>query len=124
MITETATKKIMTDTERDKLAGIADNANNYEHPDSHPATMITEDTTHRFMTDAERTKLNGIAANANNYTHPTNHPATMITEDATHRFATDAEKGVWNAKADIVISDGLPKTAPEGAFILSSAKIG
>lgn len=29
---ETSTKKIMTDTERTKLAGVADNANNYTHP--------------------------------------------------------------------------------------------
>lgn len=123
MITETSTKKIMTNIERDKLAAIEEGANKYIHPDTHAATMIKEDETHRFMTDAERTKLEGIAANANKYEHPTTHPATMITEDETHRFATDAEKDVWNAKADIVISDGLPAEAPVGAFILSSEKI-
>jgi len=35
-----------------KIAGIADNANNYIHPVNHPASIITEDGTHRFVTDA------------------------------------------------------------------------
>ena len=39
---------------KNKLDGIAENANNYEHPASHPATMITEDETHRFVTDTEK----------------------------------------------------------------------
>lgn len=40
-----------TSVEKEKLAGIAPNANKYVHPESHPATMITEDTLHRFVTD-------------------------------------------------------------------------
>lgn len=81
-----------TTTEKNKLAGIAANANKYVHPDTHPATMIVEDTTHRFITDvqrdtwnakvdkqagkglstndyttAEKTKLAGLT----NFTHPT-----------------------------------------------------
>lgn len=125
IITETTTKKILTDVERTKLAGVENNANNYSHPASHPATMITEDASHRFATDTEKStwngkanntvattganglmaaadkaKIDGVEANANNYSHPASHPATMITEDATHRFATDAEKTAWNAKLD------------------------
>ena len=113
-----------TTAEKTKLSGIQENANNYTHPASHPATMITEDATHRFASDtekstwnnkvdkvsgkglstedyttAEKTKLAGIQENANNYTHPATHPATMITEDTTHRFATDTEKASWNSKA-------------------------
>lgn len=49
-----------TTIEKGKLAGIEENANNYTHPATHPATMITEDSTHRFMTDTERSKLAGI----------------------------------------------------------------
>lgn len=123
IITETTTKKILTDVEWTKLAGVENNANNYSHPASHPATMVTEDASHRFATDTEKStwngkanntvattganglmaaadkaKLDGVEANANNYSHPASHPATMITEDATHRFATDAEKSAWNAK--------------------------
>ena len=114
---------LMSKTDKSKLDGIAANANNYIHPDSHPATMITEDATHRFVSDAEKTtwngkastdvattaanglmskedkaKLNGIEDNANNYVHPANHPATMITEDASHRFITDEERISWNSK--------------------------
>ena len=113
-----------TTTEKNKLAGIAANANNYTHPSTHAATMITEDETHRFVTDAEKStwnakastavasttanglmssadksKLNGVAANANNYVHPTNHDASMITQSASYRFVTDTEKSTWNAKA-------------------------
>lgn len=47
-----------TTAEKNKLAGIANNANNYTHPDTHPATMITEDSTHRFVTDVEKTAWN------------------------------------------------------------------
>ena len=82
--------------EKEKLAGIADNANNYTHPSTHEASIITQDDTHRFVSDTEKatwnnkaettiatdssnglmsnsdkSKLDGIEANANNYTHPT-----------------------------------------------------
>jgi hypothetical protein len=123
IITETTTKKIMTDAERTKLTGVENNANNYSHPASHPASMITEDAARRFASDgekaawnakaettpangtsdglmsaADKTKLDGVEANANKYTHPASHPATMITEDSDHRFATDVEKSNWNGK--------------------------
>jgi hypothetical protein len=39
-IAETSTLKILTSTERSKLAGIAENANNYTHPATHPQSMI------------------------------------------------------------------------------------
>lgn len=48
-----------TTAEKEKLAGVAENANNYIHPDSHAATMITEDANHRFATDTEKTSWNG-----------------------------------------------------------------
>ena len=112
-----------TTAEKQKLAGIAAGANNYQHPGSHPATMIAEDASHRFVTDTEKSawnskadktaasasaaglmsaadkqKLDGVAAGANNYQHPASHPATMITQDETHRFITDAERKAWNEK--------------------------
>lgn len=40
-ITETDSQKIMSAAERTKLSGIAENANNYVHPTTHPASMIT-----------------------------------------------------------------------------------
>ena len=45
-----------TTTEKTKLSGIADGANNYLHPEKHEPEIIAEDTTHRFVTDAEKTK--------------------------------------------------------------------
>lgn len=113
---------MLSAADKKKLDGVDENANNYTHPSSHPASMITQDSTHRFATDAEKTawnakastaaatqsaagllsaadkkKLDGVATGANNYTHPSTHPASMITQDSTHRFATDAEKKIWNA---------------------------
>lgn len=57
-VTETTSKKIMTSAEREKLSGIADNANNYTHPSSHDASMITESETRRFVNDTEKTTWN------------------------------------------------------------------
>lgn len=40
-ITETSSRKIMTTAERTKLSNVAEGANNYVHPSSHPASIIT-----------------------------------------------------------------------------------
>lgn len=50
---------LMTAAQASKLDGVADNANNYSHPSSHPASMITQDATHRFVTDTEKSDWNG-----------------------------------------------------------------
>ena len=97
---EGTTNKIFTATERTKLSGIADNANNYIHPSTHSADIITDGTTNKAYTAAEKTKLAGIATGANNYTHPANHPPSIITQDASNRFVTDTEKAEWNGKAN------------------------
>lgn len=41
-----------------KLEGIEANANNYTHPENHPASMITQDATHQFVTTEEKKKFN------------------------------------------------------------------
>lgn len=56
-----------TTVEKNKLSGIADGANNYTHPSTHPANMIMQDTTHRYVTDSEKNTWNGKAAG--NHTH-------------------------------------------------------
>ena len=81
IITETSEKRFVTDTEKttwnnkvdkisgkglstndytteekNKLQGIAVNANNYTHPSSHPASFITESTTQQFVTAAQKTE--------------------------------------------------------------------
>ena len=92
MITEDATHRFMTDTERNKLKGIAEGANNYTHPGSHSLGMITETDTKKIMTSAERTKLQGIEAGANKYTHPSTHSADMIVDTTTKVMMTLAER--------------------------------
>ena len=60
----TGKEGLMSATDKAKLDGIQDGANNYQHPESHPATMITEDGTHRFITDTERTNWNDAKSKA------------------------------------------------------------
>ena len=55
---------LMSADDKKKLDGIAAEANNYTHPESHPATMITEDASHRFVTDAEKDTWNSKASTA------------------------------------------------------------
>ena len=50
-----------------KLNGIAEGANKYTHPASHPASMITEDSTHRFLTDFCKTITDWNSAAANGF---------------------------------------------------------
>ena len=53
-----------TTADKQKLAGIAAGANNYQHPATHPASVIVQDSTHRFVTDTEKTTWNGKASTA------------------------------------------------------------
>lgn len=71
-------KELITTTDIEKLAGIAESANNYMHPD-------TANTRH--ISDVEKEKLAGIAESANKYIHPVT---------STMRHVTDAEKEKWN----------------------------
>lgn len=50
-----------TTEEKNKLAGVEADANNYEHPATHPLSMITETDELKVMTAAERTKLGGLS---------------------------------------------------------------
>lgn len=47
-----------TTTEKNKLAGIEDNANNYVHPSNHPPSIITQDASNRFVTDVQISSWN------------------------------------------------------------------
>ncbi|RGX53764.1 hypothetical protein DWV16_16185 [Anaerotruncus sp. AF02-27] len=50
-----------TTAEKEKLAGIAENANNYVHPATHSAQMIDETDTRKFVTPDEKAAWNGKA---------------------------------------------------------------
>ena len=46
---------LMTTEERQKLSDIAEHANNYAHPETHPPAIIAQDESNRFVTDVEKT---------------------------------------------------------------------
>ena len=52
---------LMRAADKAKLDGVAAQANKYEHPANHPASIITQDATHKFVTDAEKATWNGKA---------------------------------------------------------------
>ncbi|HSW64991.1 MAG TPA: hypothetical protein VLH56_17015, partial [Dissulfurispiraceae bacterium] len=49
---------LMSSDDKIKLDGVAENANNYIHPATHPASMIVTSSTLRFVTEAERRQAN------------------------------------------------------------------
>lgn len=55
---------MLSAADKKKLDGVAENANNYTHPSTHPASMITQDSTHRFATDTEKTAWNAAKQGA------------------------------------------------------------
>lgn len=85
-IAETSALKILTATERTKLAGIAEgaevNAVDSVAGRTGDVTLDADDvaptTSKLWMSDTQSAKLAGIAENANNYTHPASHPQSMI----------------------------------------------
>ncbi|WP_243121036.1 pyocin knob domain-containing protein [Clostridium autoethanogenum] len=102
-----------TTTEKNKLAGIQDNANNYVHPATHPATIITEDETHRFTTDTEKSDWND--ANNKKHSHSNKSILDIITQvlidnwnaaynhiSDTVKHITAAERNLWNTVSNKV----------------------
>ncbi len=49
----------MSHEDKAKLDGVANNANNYAHPDNHLPAIITQDENNRFVTDVEKNTWNG-----------------------------------------------------------------
>ena len=58
----------ITKADKDKLTGIEEHANNYVHPDTHPAGMITSDANHRFVTDDKIEAWNNSLSASKTYT--------------------------------------------------------
>lgn len=82
-----------TTVEKNKLSGIADKANNYVHPVSHPADIITQDATHRFVSDDEKKVWNTNKSNVD----------THVSNNTIH--ITSQERTQWNK-----VTDKLDKT--------------
>lgn len=53
---------LMSVSDKTKLDGIANNANNYTHPSTHEASMIEQDSSHMFVTYSEKKAWNGKAS--------------------------------------------------------------
>ena len=70
-----------TNSDKDKLAGIEEEANKYVHPYTHTADIITQDTTHRFVTDTEKETWNNSLNNAKDYADATYQQATGYTDN-------------------------------------------
>lgn len=90
-----------TDSEKTKLSGIAEGANNYSHPVSHLPNIIEQDSNNRFVTDVEKNAWNSKAPIAN----PTftglittggqiKFPATQVPSSDPNTL-DDYEEGTW-----------------------------
>ena len=102
---------LMSKEDKAKLDGIADNANNYVHPNDTNTRHVTDAEKAKWNAKAENTvatvianglmsatdkkKLDGIEEGANNYVHPA---------DENTRHVTDAQIAAWTAKADTTLA--------------------
>lgn len=64
VLVNASANSLMSASDKTKLNGIANNANNYTHPSTHWTSMITQDSSHRFVTDSEKSTWNGKASTA------------------------------------------------------------
>lgn len=71
-------KGLMSVADKKKLDGIASNANNYVHPETHTATMIVEDTNHRFVKDSDKTNWDNKPTIQFGTEYPSDAPANSI----------------------------------------------
>jgi len=133
MITESTTKRFVTDTEKSTWNAVVNKADK-TYVDTELGKKVDKVTGKGLSTEdyttAEKTKLAGIAAGANNYTHPSSHPPSIITQDSSNRFVTDSEKVAWNAKetptgaqakADAALASAKGYTDTKVAAIVNSA---
>lgn len=81
-----------TDEEKTKLAGIADGANNYTHPSSHPPAIIVQDASNRFVTDTEKSTWNNKAAASHTHTKSqiSDFPSSLPASGGSADYATNA----------------------------------
>lgn len=87
---------LMSKEDKTKLDGVDENANNYTHPEKHPATIITEDATHKFVTDAEKIAWNNKSDFNGSYNNLTEKPTiptkvSQLTNDSNFLTSVPAE---------------------------------
>ena len=100
VVTQT-TNGLMASTDKVKLDGIEEGANNYRLPDTLPASMITEDETHKFVTTDEK------ASYADKYTKT---EVTNLIKEAKPSNATAKTAGLMSAD-DKAKLDGIAANA-------------
>jgi hypothetical protein len=108
-----------TTEEKSKLATIADGANNYTHPVSHPPSIIAQDANNRFVSDTEKSYWNDKA----NGTHQ--HSKTDISDFPT--LATVATSGNYSdlsGKPSIpTVNDTLTSSSTTEALSAKQGKV-
>lgn len=104
-IQETSSHKIMTALERIKLENIAENANNYIHPTSHPVSMI--EGLSSVATSGDYNDLANKPTIPAGYTHPDSHPVSMITG-----LSKVATSGSYNDLANKPTIPTIPASLP------------
>lgn len=102
----------LSSADKKKLDGISEGANNYIHPDTHPASMIEGDTSHRFVSDAEKDawnnkvdKVNGKGLSTNDYTNDEKTKLAGISNYTLPIASADTLGGV-KIGANLSINDG------------------
>lgn len=85
---------LMSSTDKSKLDGIANGANNYIHPSNDGNLHVPETST----TNNGKFLKAGSTAGSMAWTNIT---ATDITQDSSNRFVTDVEKAAWNASGSV-----------------------
>ena len=102
---------LMSKEDKTKLDGIAEDANNYVHPDDANTRHVTDTEKAKWnakaentvatvianglMSAADKVKLDGIEEGANNYVHP---------NDSNTRHVTDEQIETWTNKADNILA--------------------
>jgi hypothetical protein len=107
-------KSLVADTEIAKLATVAENANAYIHPVSHPATIITQTADYRFVTDTEKTNWN---AKQSALSGASPLPITYVSIGGVAISGANTANGVLqlNATGHIPAAQYAPKTVLEVA---------
>ncbi len=127
IITQDATNRFVTDTEKstwnakadtagDVGLGSVDNTSDADKPVStaQQTALDLKANSSQVLTDVPGGAL--FTDTDTVYTHPANHAPSIITQDATNRFVTDAEKSTWNGKADTDTNTQLSDSQVETAY--------
>ena len=101
---------LMRSTDKVKLDGIEEGANNYTLPDELPASMITEDETHQFVTSTDKTVYADKFTKAE--TRDAIAKATPIVTTGTAGLMTAADKAKLDGIAANANKYVLPSTLP------------